>query len=383
MIYGNKFLDNNLSITESVIIKEEQNINLLFNDLNVLSEVNIDRLGDKIYDTIFDKIEEFFDRIRSYISKFIDFIKLKILKLGNKILKKIDESINNKFEIKDLPDIENEYKKDFDNGGEYREIIESVITESDSVKKITFVSIKNPRTLSDKTEEYINNAINLADDFMSNAEKYLSDSIEFLKGNNSDTIKNKLESYHDYFTDDIYNLVKESEKNELIYNLMYDIKELKSTKSEQGFTTTNNFFNVDLFDISDIEKLKELRSMLLSQIKYLENQIEVITKHKRNLDKIYLKTKSFYNKASRELRYNGIYDKNYQSTKFDSKNSKYLSIHADDVRSISNYLTKIISNDYKACSNFINASIYVTRNNYKTAIQAIKLWGESKSDESK
>ena len=378
MVYGNKFLDNNVLLSESLLIKEEENINLLINDLDIVAESQ-DPI-DRAYDFLFDKIGELCDKINFYISKFISFVKVKILKLGNKILKKLDEVINDKFEVKDLPAIETEYKKDFDNGGEYKEIVESVITESDSEKKVSFVSFKSPRTLINDWTDYTTKDLEKAEDFMGVAQKYLDDSVEYLKGNHTDTLKNKLDAYRDQFDNEKYEELKtkEKEKDDLVYGLIYDIKEVKSGKNEQ-FTTTNGYFKVDFVDISNKENMKELRSLVFSQIKYLENQIEVLSKSKSKIEKVRQTVNSFTNKSRRVINNN-----NYGSgSSFDSPSHTYRTIDLKDVTYIGRKISNILARDYKACTSLINASVYVTKSNYHTAIQSIKFWGENTQKEQK
>ena len=370
MIYGNKFLDNNLLLSESMIIKEEENINLLIKDLLMVTESQ-DSI-EKICDVISDKFEELSDKIDFYINKFISFVKVKILKLGNKILKKLDEVINGKFEVKDLPDIESEYKKDFDNGGEYKEIIESVIAESNSERKISFVSFKSPRSLIENWSEYTFNDLDKAEEFMGVAQKYLDDSVEYLNGNHTDSIINKLDAYSDQFKEDYKDRkASNKEKDDLIYGLMYDMKEVKSFKGDQSFSTSNGHFNIDFFDISNKEDMKGLRSLVFSQIKYLEKQIDILTKCKSMVDRNKKIVSSFVNKSSRVL--NNVKGDKY--THIDSPNTKYKYISLYGVETIAFRMTDMLSNDYKACTTLINASIYVTKSNYRTAIQAIRFWG--------
>lgn len=377
MIYGNKFLDNNLLLSESIILKEEENINLLINDLSIMSESQ-DPI-DKIYDFITDKIEELCDRIYFYINKFISFIKVKILKLGNRILKKLDESINGKFEVKDLPAIESEYKKDFDNGGEYREIIESVITESNSAKKVSFVSFKSPRSLFDKWAEYTNISLDKAEDFMEIAQKYLNDSVEYLNGNHTDNLINKLDEYSNQFSrrKDKDEVDQEKERDDLIHALSYDLKEVKSFKGEQDFSTSNGYFNIDFFDVSNKENIKEMRSLLFTQIKYLENQMDLLTKNKNKIGKVKLTVDSFAKKSRREL--NNAKDDKWKH--IDSPTDKYKLISLYDVEFTASNISRTFTNNYKACVALIDSSIYVTKSNYRTAIQSIKFWGENAQKE--
>lgn len=374
MIYGNKFLDSNLLLSESIILKEEENINLLINDLSIVSESQ-DPI-DKINDFLIDKIEELYDRIKFYIDKFINFVKVKILKLGNRILKKLDESINGKFEVKDLPAIESEYEKDFDNGGEYKEIIESVITESNSAKKVSFVSFKSPRTIFDKWAEYTNIGLDEAEDFMEIAQRYLDDSIEYLNGNHTDNLINKLDEYSNQFSTR-KDKDQEKERDDLIHALSYDLKEVKSFKGEQDFSTSNGYFNINLFDVSNKENIKELRSLLFAQIKYLENQIDLLTKNKNKIGKVKLTVDSFAKKSRREL--NNAKDDRWK--RIDSPSGKYKAICLNDVESTARKISRTFTNNYKACVALINSSIYVTKSNYRTAIQSIKFWGENAQKE--
>lgn len=375
MIYGNKFLDNNLLLSESIILKEEENINLLINDLSIVSEDSI----DKIHEFIKDKIDELFDRINFYIDKFISFIKVKILKLGNRILKKLDESINGKFEVKDLPAIESEYKKDFDNGGEYKEIIESVFIESNTEKKVAFLSFKSPRTVFEKWTEYINRDLDEAADFMESAQKYLDDSVEYVNGNHTDNLKNKLDEYNKQF-DKKTDRDQENEKNNFTDVLLYDLKEVKSFKDEQKFSTSNGYFSVDFFDVYDKENIKEMRSILFSQIKYLENQIDLFTKNKNKIGKLKLTVDSFTRKSERELD-NAKGDRWSRFYSPSDENKYKTTISLNNVYSIARHISCTFTNNYKACVALINSSIYVTKSNYRTAIQSIKFWGENAQKE--
>jgi len=371
MIYGNKFLNYNV-LNESGLSIDDV-ISLIENDINFINSyitesVVLNERASIVY-KIGGKIEYIIERIEIFVKKIINLIRVKIVKLGNNLIKTLDDVIAGK--MVDTESLTNEYNdvtnsmtqetlKDSEDETSTRE---SFLIESEQLNETVYVAKGDMNKLFYGSigmiaSSYLETLIDMADRAGNAFNKYLK--------TNGESDKKVIDDiYAEYEKYDINVLEKSMEENtQFIQRFNNEFNEFKSHKNKGEYKSRSGGMIWHAFEIKEIDDLKYIRKWIRDDIQLLESYINDKSKLSNDTLDLTRKVRQFHNKNTTDK---------YIEDKFAGKNSGEA---MPMVRMLSSF-GKVASAQYRALSCEISYYMYGIKNDYSIALRLIRKWGKT------
>ncbi len=373
MIYGNKFMNYGTDISEAVLQTEMMNLDNLiesfFKENNNTELFDESSYLDEMIGKLVAKIKAIVTKIIDVIKKTTNNIKVKILSLGNTLVKKLDDVIAGKYLDENDPILKDNKASDV----EAAEVPAVVTGESALLEEAT--AIDQLATIKDGFGKIYDFLADKKDEDMliKFTNGYVDEMITWLKSKNSEGAKkfiiDKAQDYKDKYQSKITEST--SKQHDYIKELEDDFNALKSHKGSDDYTTPNGLFKLYTIDIESKDALKDLRSEIRENLKAAEEGMKELTKYlneevdfKRNVEKIH-------------DRYQNV-RKNYWVTEFG------FGVRPENLlNELLSEMTALSTNQYKIYAKMINIIVYFTKQNYKLCFKFMRKWGTKPSKDTK
>ena len=364
MIYGEKFLNtnNNVINKESLdfLLKEDViNFNNFLKNFNTEID-SFNEAKENVIDKIIEKILDLLRKVGVYIQKFINNMKYKIFKLGEKIISNLDRLIAGKFSPTD-------------------EDLTAAAADRLAMTLDPKAKLSIEEAASDNIEFYMicpgptyqGIIINYSEDLFSLAKEFLQlyDKDANYSEDHKDEI-DKLVSKYNVMKSTITGYINDLQDNDS--KIRADINDIKNYIGDKKFPsdagkTRNKYINYKKFTFAkdDKDSMKKMRDFIQVDLSITNTMLKELTKKKNDIADKIREVKHIKDQYNRAARGNG--------------NGTVSSIESDLRRTI-NDIDRIYFQEYRLLNTYMNEYLYCAKNDFKIAIRCINKWGNKKAD---